>query len=149
MNKEKIFTNSFLLRFGVATIFLSHSLHGIFTGNDVNNFGNLFLNKIGFSPFGVFIAWGVVISQTITSLLLVANKVVKISSIINIVILVFGIITVHFAEGWYVVGAGRNGMEFSFILIIALITIIISDKKTDSGLPDQLNTSKVKANAEA
>lgn len=132
MNKEKIFTNSFLLRFGVATIFLSHSLHGIFTGNDVNNFGNLFLNKIGFSPFGVFIAWGVVISQIITSLLLVANKVVKISSIINIVILVFGIITVHFAEGWYVVGAGRNGMEFSFILIIALITIIISDKKTDS-----------------
>lgn len=132
MNKKKIFTNSFLLRFGVATIFLSHSLHGIFTGNDVNDFGNLFLNKIGFSPFGVFIAWGVVISQIITSLLLVANKVVKISSIINIVILVFGIITVHFAEGWYVVGAGRNGMEFSFILIITLITIIISDKKTDS-----------------
>ena len=132
MNKEKIFTNSFLLRFGVATIFLSHSLHGIFTGNDINDFGNLFLNKIGFSPFGVFIAWGVVISQIITSLLLIANKLVKISCIVNIVILVFGIITVHFAEGWYVVGAGRNGMEFSFILIIALITIIISDKKTDS-----------------
>lgn len=47
INKNKIFTNTFLLRFGAAIIFLSHSLHGIFTGNDVNDFGNLFLNKIG------------------------------------------------------------------------------------------------------
>lgn len=79
--------------------FLSHSLNGIFTGNDINDFGNLFLNKIGFSPFGVFIAWGVVISQISSSLLLIANKAVKISCIININILIFGIITVHFKEG--------------------------------------------------
>lgn len=127
INKKKIFTNTFLLRFGVAIIFLSHSLHGIFTGNDVNDFGNLFLNKIGFAPIGVSIAWGVVISQIITSLLLIANKVVKLSCIINIIILIFGIVTVHFAEGWYVVGAGRNGMEFSFILIVVLVTLIMSD----------------------
>jgi putative oxidoreductase len=131
MNTEKIFTNTFLLRFGVAIIFLSHSLHGIFTGNDVNDFGNLFLNKIGFAPFGIFIAWGVVISQTITSLLLITNKAVKISCIINIIILIFGIITVHFEEGWYVVGAGRNGMEFNFILIVVLFTIFILNKKTE------------------
>lgn len=131
MNTEKIFTNTFLLRFGVAIIFLSHSLHGIFTGNDVNDFGNLFLNKIGFAPFGIFIAWGVVISQIITSLLLITNKVVKISCFINIIILIFGIITVHFEEGWYVVGAGRNGMEFSFILIVVLFTIFILNKKTE------------------
>ncbi len=47
INKNKIFTNTLLLRFGVAIIFLSHSLHGIFTGNDVNDFDNLFLNKMG------------------------------------------------------------------------------------------------------
>ncbi|MCC6182853.1 MAG: DoxX family membrane protein [Bacteroidia bacterium] len=125
----KIFSNTFLLRLAVAIIFLSHSLHGIFTNNDVNDFGNLFLNKIGFAPFGVLIAWGVVISQIITSLLLMANKLVMSSCIINIIILIFGIITVHFDEGWYVVGGGRNGMEFSFILIVVLVTIIISDKK--------------------
>ena len=130
INKGKLNNNTLLLRFGAAIVFLSHSLHGIFTGNDVNDFGNLFLNKIGFSPFGVFIAWGVVLSQIITSVLLIVNKVVRISCIINIIILVFGIITVHFAEGWYVVGAGRNGMEFSFILIVVLFTIIFSDKRT-------------------
>jgi len=129
INTKSIFTDTFLLRFGVAIIFLSHSLHGLFTGNDVNDFGNLFLNKIGFTPIGVFVAWGVVLSQIITSLLLIANKVVEVSCIINSVILIFGIITVHFAEGWYVVGAGRNGMEFSFILIVVLFTIIISDRR--------------------
>jgi len=129
MNKQNIFNSTFLLRLGVSVILLSHSLHGIFTGNDVNDFGNFFLNKIGFYPFGVFIAWGVVISQIITSLLLIANKGVKISCIINIIILIFGIKTVHFSEGWYVVGAGRNGMEFSFILIVVLITLIISDRR--------------------
>ncbi len=129
INENKIFTNTILLRVGVAIIFLSHSLHGIFTGNDVNDFGHLFLNKIGFAPFGVLIAWGVVISQIITSLLLISNKAVTVSCIINILILIIGIITVHFAEGWYVVGAGRNGMEFSFILIVVLVTLIISDRR--------------------
>lgn len=131
INTKAIFTNTFLLRFGVAVIFLSHSLHGIFTGNDVNDFGNLFLNKIGFAPFGVFFAWGVVVSQIITSLLLIANKVLKVSCIINILILIVGIITVHYAEGWFVVGAGRNGIEFSFILIVILVTLIISERRNE------------------
>lgn len=120
----KIFDNTFILRMGVAIIFLSHGLHGIFTDNDVNDFGNLFLNSIGFSPFGVVIAWAIVISQIITSILLLLNKYTKISCIINILILIAGIVTVHFREGWFVVGAGRNGMEFSFILIVVLVAIL-------------------------
>lgn len=112
----KFLENNFILRLAVAIIFLSHSLHGIFTGNDVNNFGNLFLNQIGFAPFGVFIAWAVVLSQVITSVLLLIDKYTKISTIINILILIAGVVTVHFKEGWFVVGGGRNGMEFSFIL---------------------------------
>ncbi len=125
----KALNNTFLLRFALATIFLSHSLHGIFTNNDVNDFGNLFLNQIGFAPFGVFIAWTTVISQIVTSLFLLADKYTKIASIINILILISGIITVHFKEGWFVVGAGRNGMEFSFVLIFMLLTLIFSNRK--------------------
>lgn len=120
----KIFDNSFILRLGVAIIFLSHSIHGIVTNDDVNDFGNLFLNTIGFSPFGVMIAWAIVISQFITSILLLLNRFTKISCILNILILIAGIVTVHFQEGWYVVGAGRNGMEFSFILIVVLMAIL-------------------------
>jgi len=124
----KIVNNNFLLRLGVAVIFLSHSLHGIFTGNDVHDFGNLFLNKIGFAPFGVPVAWSVVIGQIITSLLLILNRGVIASCLINISILIAGIVTVHYSEGWYVVGAGRNGMEFSFILIVVLLFILLAHK---------------------
>ena len=129
----KTFNSTFLLRFATATIFLTHSLHGIFTGNDVNDFGNLFLNQIGFAPFGVFIAWLVVISQLVTSLLLLLDKYTKIASILNIVILIAGIITVHLKEGWFVVGGGRDGVEFSFVLIFMLLAIIFPNgirKKT-------------------
>ncbi|MDQ0638147.1 hypothetical protein QF042_001712 [Pedobacter sp. W3I1] len=35
-----------------------------------------------------------------------------------------GIIMVHFKEGWFVVGGGRNGMEYNFVLICALTAIV-------------------------
>ena len=121
----KIVENNFLLKLALAIIFLSHSLHGIFTGNDVNDFGNLFLNKIGFAPFGVYISWSVILFQIIGSLLLILDKFITTVSIIFIFILINGIVLVHFQYGWFVVGAGRNGMEFSFLLIMALITIVL------------------------
>jgi len=127
MNMQ-FFNNTFILRFAVAIIILSHSLHGIFTNNDVNNFGNLFLNQIGFAPFGIAIAWAVVLSQVITAILLLLDKYTAIASIINIMILVAGIITVHYKEGWFVVGGGRNGMEFSVVLIFVLLSIIFQNK---------------------
>jgi putative oxidoreductase len=127
----KTFNKTFLQRFAVATIFLSHSLHGIFTGNDVNDFGNYFLNQIGFAPFGVFIAWAVVISQVITSFLLLIDRYIVMASVVNILILIVGIITVHFKEGWFVVGGGRNGMEFSFVLIFILMSLIVTNRKLE------------------
>jgi putative oxidoreductase len=126
----KTLNETLLLRLATAIILTSHSLHGILTNNDVNDFGELFLNQIGFAPFGVLLAWSVVIIQIISSICLMVNKFTKMVSIVNILILSIGIITVHFKEGWFVVGAGRNGMEFSFLLICVLISImIINDKK--------------------
>ena len=34
-----------------------------------------------------------------------------------------GIILVHAAEGWFVVGLGRNGMEYSVLLIGCLVLV--------------------------
>lgn len=116
--------SNFLLRLAVAMVFLSHGLHGIFTGDDVNDFGHLFLDKTGFAPFGVLIAWIVVLSQVATSVFLLSNKYVKIAAGINIAILLMGIVLVHLKEGWFVVGGGRNGMEFSVVLILVLLTLV-------------------------
>ncbi len=118
------FTNAtFLLRAAVAIILLTHGLPSIYTG-DVNNFGNLFLNEIGFAPFGVPLAWAIKCSHIVAALCLLLEKYVKPMAILTILILIAGIATVHFKEGWYVVGGGRNGWEYNFLLIIALLTIM-------------------------
>ena len=34
-----------------------------------------------------------------------------------------GIVMVHAPNGWFVVGAGRNGAEYSVLLIVALLCV--------------------------
>jgi len=118
-----MFNNNFFIRFAVAVILLVHGLGGMFN-NGVNDFGNLFLNQIGFAPLGVPIAWSIKISHVIAAFCLLFQKYIKPASIITIFILIMGIVLVHFKDGWFVVGGGRNGVEFNFLLIFALLSIM-------------------------
>lgn len=115
--------NTFLLRVAVAIILLMHSIPGMFN-NGINDFGRFYLNEIGFAPIGIPIAWAIKLSHVAAAVCLLFNRFVKPASIITIVILISGIILVHFKEGWFVVGGGRNGAEFNFLLIFVLITFI-------------------------
>jgi len=115
--------NTLLLRVALAIIFLTHGLPGMFNGG-VNAFGNLFLNQIGFAPLGVPIAWAIKISHVVCAVLLVFNRYIKPASIMTIFILVMGIVFVHFKEGWFVVGGGRNGVEYNLLLIVVLVYIM-------------------------
>jgi putative oxidoreductase len=119
----KIFNNTFLLRLAVAIILFMHSVPGMFN-NGVNDFGNLYLDQIGFAPFGIFLAWTIKLSHLVAALCLLFEKYVKLTSFVTILVLITGIILIHFNEGWYVVGGGRNGVEFNFLLIFALLTIM-------------------------
>lgn len=112
-----------LLRIATAIILLTHSVFGMFNGG-VNDFGNLYLNQIGFAPFGVFLAWSIKISHVVAAILLLFNKYVKPAGFITIFVLLMGIVLVHFQEGWFVVGGGRNGVEYNFLLICVLLAIM-------------------------
>ncbi|KRD57617.1 DoxX family protein [Flavobacterium sp. Root935] len=112
-----------LLRIATAIILLTHSVFGMFN-NGINDFGNLFLNQIGFAPFGVFLAWSIKLSHIAAAILLLLNKYVKPAGFITIFILLMGIILVHFQDGWFVVGGGRNGIEYNFLLICVLLAIM-------------------------
>lgn len=112
-----------LLRIAVAIILLTHSVFGIFN-NGINDFGNLFLNQIGFAPFGVLLAWLIKLSHIIAAILLILNKYIKLAGFVTIFVLIMGIILVHFQEGWFVVGGGRNGVEYNFLLIVVLLAIM-------------------------
>ena len=115
-----------LLRIAVAIILLTHSVFGMFN-NGINDFGNLFLNQIGFAPFGVFLAWTIKLSHVVAAILLILNKYVKLAGFVTIFVLIMGIILVHFQEGWFVVGGGRNGVEYNFLLIVVLLAIMFPD----------------------
>jgi putative oxidoreductase len=118
------FNNStFLLRTAVAIILLTHSLPSIYTG-DVNNFGNLYLNTVGFAPIGVPLAWAIKLSHIAAAICLLLDKFIKPAAIVTISILLVGIVMVHFKEGWFVVGGGRNGWEYNFLLIVVLVAIL-------------------------
>lgn len=127
---------TFILRVAVAIILLTHSVFGIFD-NGINDFGNLYLNQIGFAPFGVFLAWSIKLSHIVAAILLLINKYINFAAIVTILVLIMGIILVHFKEGWFVVGGGRNGMEYNFLLICVLLAIMFLNNKDPEAMSDK------------
>jgi putative oxidoreductase len=115
--------NLSFLRIALIIIFLVHSLAGMFN-NGINNFGNLYLNQVGFAPVGLPLAWLVKLSHVALAISLFTDKYLKATTFVTIFILIMGIFMIHLKEGWFVVGGGRNGVEFNFLLIMALLTIV-------------------------
>lgn len=118
-----MFNNTFILRVAIAIILLTHGIPGMFN-NGINDFGNLYLNQIGFAPFGVAIAWAIKLSHIAAAFCFLFQKFIKPACIITIFVLLMGIVLVHFKEGWFVVGGGRNGVEYNFLLICVLLAIM-------------------------
>ena len=124
-----IFNNLFLLRLPIAVILLVHAIPSITSGS-VNGFGDEYLRAEGFGAMGLPLAWAIKLSHIAVAICLLLNKFVKPAAIITIIILIAGIIMVHAKEGWYVVGGGTNGVEFNFLLIFALLTLMYPGNKT-------------------
>ena len=112
-----------LLRITIAIILIMHSIPGMFN-NGIHDFGKLYLDTQGFAPFGFAMAWVIKMSHLITAILFLLKKYLKLAGWITIFILVVGIFMVHLPEGWYVVGGGRNGVEFNFLMIVVLLAIM-------------------------
>ncbi|GEN70345.1 MULTISPECIES: DoxX family protein [Chryseobacterium] len=119
---------NFYLRAALSVILLMHSVVSIFSG-DVNNFGRLYLDTIGFSPFGLYLAWAVKLIHLFSVFLIWSERYVKAVSICNMIILIFGIYFVHWQNGWYVVGGGTNGIEFNILLICCFLQLIFTRKE--------------------
>ncbi|HSK71043.1 MAG TPA: DoxX family protein [Pyrinomonadaceae bacterium] len=111
------------LRIVVAALMLIHGVARIYLGI-VDDFGG-FLTAQHF-PLGFYLAWAITIFEIIGSIALALGYFVIPLSIIFAVELLCGILLVHLKEGWFVVGAGRNGVEFSLLLIAVFLTLAIS-----------------------
>jgi putative oxidoreductase len=126
---DRIITPTFVLRITLAAVFFMHGIPSIFTGA-VNHFGNQHLNAVGFAPIGLPLAWAIKLSHVACAILLILNRYIRLVAIITIPILVAGIIMIHAAAGWFVVGEGRNGMEFNVLLISVLLYLAIINRKS-------------------
>jgi len=117
-----------LLRIAVAIILLAHSIPGMFD-NGINDFGKYYLDTKGFAPMGVILAWAIKLSHVAAAVCLLLNRFVIQAACVTILILVAGIVMVHWREGWFVVGGGRNGIEYNFLLIVVLLAIMINHRR--------------------
>lgn len=118
--------HTFLLRFAAAVVFFMHSFFTIIEGS-VNDFGRLYLDTVGFAPFGLYIAWAIKLMHLVSVPFLLLNKFIRPVAIANMFVLVAGIFMVHLKDGWFVVGGGRNGVEFNVLLIFVLLTLLFPD----------------------
>ncbi len=111
-----------LLRIGVAVLIF---IHGAFRAAHwdpyVTGFGE-WLRSIGF-PQGYYWAIAVTVYELIAPLFIVARRFVTLACLGHIVIIALGALLVHYPSGWFVVGAGRNGMEYSVLLLIGLVAV--------------------------
>lgn len=114
-----------LLRVGVAILLFIHGVYRVVDGG-VAGFGG-FLEAKGFA-FGVAVAWILTVVELIGAPLLAFGLFTRALVIWFAIELAAGIVLVHAREGWFVVGGGRNGVEYSVLLLIALIAVALSDR---------------------
>ncbi len=74
-------------------------------------------------PIGYGLAWMVTVIEIVGTPVLASGRYVRALSLYYTVELVLGILLVHAREGWFVVGAGRNGVEYSVLLISVLLVL--------------------------
>jgi len=109
-----------VLRVMVAIIIATHGWHRFLSGG-YEPFGG-WLSSQGF-PFGLAIAWGITLFEIVGSPLLALGKKLPYLCATYIVIYLTGVFMVHLPNGWFVVGSGTNGVEYSLLLIVSLFCI--------------------------
>ena len=109
-----------VLRLALAGLIAAHGYYRLLTGGSFG-FGEL-LTSQGV-PFGVAVAWAVTLSEVTGSVLLALGRLVLPTTLLLSAIYAVGAVMVHLPSGWLVVGAGRNGVEYSVLLIVALLCV--------------------------
>lgn len=123
---DKRSTALIFLRIVLAALMFVHGAARISLGT-VDDFGG-FLSSQGF-PLGFYIAWAITLFELIGSVLLAVGFYTWIIAVLFALELAAGVAMVHWKEGWFVVGSGRNGMEYSALLIASLLAVAYAEYK--------------------
>ena len=108
-----------LLRTTIAVLMAIHGIARI-AFDEINELG-VFLELHGL-PFGLFLSWVITLTELIGAGMLLFNFLVRYACAWFVLQLVLGIV-IHYREGWFVVGPGQNGIEYSVLLIVCFIAV--------------------------
>lgn len=114
------------VRVVLAVLMFIHGAARISNGT-VGGFGE-FLGANGI-PLGFYVAWGITLFELVGSVLLAIGFHTWVLALIFAVELMVGIVLVHWKDGWFVVGSGRNGIEYSVLLIASFLAIAFANYK--------------------
>ena len=109
-----------VLRLVLAGLIAAHGYYRLITGGSFG-FGE-WLTSQGV-PYGLVVAWMITLMEVSGSVLLALGRLVFPTTLLLSTIYLVGIVMVHAPSGWFVVGAGRNGAEYSVLLIFALLCV--------------------------
>jgi putative oxidoreductase len=112
-----------ILRIVMGIIFVTHGAARIYYWS-IPDFAGFFANK-GI-PFGLFLAWLVTIGELLSGSLLAIGFKVRYCILFHAVVIMLGIFLVHIHLGWFVVGLGGGGVEYS-LLILAVLAVLYAD----------------------
>ena len=115
-----------ILRVVVALLLVAHGIARMWLGI-VDDFG-VFLSGVGL-PGGAAVAWVLTVVEIAGGLALATGRFVAPLCVWFAVELTVGIALVHAPEGWFVVGAGRNGMEYSVLMVVCLAVIALGARE--------------------
>ena len=110
----------FLLRIYLGLTFLLHGSARIYYWS-LNDFGE-FLNNQGL-VIGLFLAWAITIGEIIGGLLLVIGFKIKYILPFNFLVILAGIFYVHLKNGYFVVGHGQGGIEYSLLILFVILVL--------------------------
>lgn len=116
------------LRMLLGIIFFLHASARLYL-NSLSGFGDFLENKV--FPLGFYLAWAITVFEFIGGICIVLRYFVKLFCIGEIIILLTGIILVHWQNGWFVVGMTLGGIEYSVVLITVLVAIFIAESKAE------------------
>jgi putative oxidoreductase len=113
-----------ILRIVLGVIFVAHGASKLFGEGGPGGLAG-FLSSLGV-PVPILAAWLVTLLEFVGGMFLIVGLFVVPTAILLAIHMAMGIVLVHAANGFYVIGPGQNnGVEFNLILIAGLLSMLL------------------------
>lgn len=118
----------FLLRVYVGITFILHGIARFYYAS-IADFG-AFLDSVGLG-IGIFFAWFITLGEIIGGSFLIFGYKTRYVLIFHFFVILTGLVLIHIKSGFFVVGHGQGGVEYS-ILILIVLSVLYSQVRFNS-----------------